>query len=114
MERLRLEQVFTNLISNSVKNTPHSNGHIVISCKDIGGSYQFSVNDNGIGIDPVCHKKIFEIFQALREKNEKGSTGAGLVIVKKIIDEQHGTIAVNFKAGEGAEFIFTWLKNKNL
>lgn len=113
-ERLKLEQVFTNLISNSVKNTPHSNGHIVISGKDIGDSYQFSVKDNGIGIDPIYHEKIFEIFQTLREKNEKESTGVGLAIVKKIIDEQHGTITVNSKAGEGAEFIFTWRKTKNL
>ncbi len=110
-ERLKLEQVFSNLISNSVKYTPHSNGHIVVSCHELSDFYQFSVKDNGMGIDIEYHEKIFEIFQTLREKNENESTGVGLAIVKKIIDEQHGTIKLNSKPGEGAEFIFTWRKN---
>ena len=109
-ERLKLEQVFTNLISNAVKYTPQDNGHIKITCKEIPGHYQFSVKDNGIGIDPEYHDKIFEIFQTLREKNEKESTGVGLAIVKKIIDEQQEKITVKSQAGEGAEFTFTWKK----
>lgn len=107
-ERLKLEQVFTNLISNSVKYTPHENGHLTISCKEWPHFYEFSVKDNGIGIDPEYHGKIFEIFQTLREKNEKESTGIGLAIIKKIIDDQHCTIKVNSTLGKGSEFIFTW------
>jgi len=113
-EPIKLEQVFTNLISNSVKYTPHQHGHIIISCNETPGFYQFSVKDNGIGIDPAYHQKIFEIFQTLREKDEMESTGVGLAIVKKIIDEQHGTIKLNSKAGEGAEFIFTWNKKQKV
>lgn len=112
-EPIKLEQVFTNLISNSVKYTPHQNGHISITCIESGGFYQFSVTDNGIGIDPEYHQKVFEIFQTLREKNEEESTGVGLAIVKKIIDEQHGTIQLNSRSGEGTEFIFTWNKKEN-
>ncbi|HEX8561720.1 MAG TPA: ATP-binding protein [Flavobacterium sp.] len=110
-ERIKLEQVFANLISNSVKYTPHPGGNIKISFRELPRYLEFSVKDDGIGIDPEYHQKIFEIFQTLREKNEKESTGVGLAIVKKIIDEQQGTITVKSASGEGAEFIFTWKKN---
>lgn len=110
-EPIKLEQVFTNLISNSIKYTPHLLGQIFVTCEDFPDFYRFSVKDNGIGIDPEYHKKIFEIFQTLREKDEVESTGVGLAIVKKIIDEQQGTIQVNSRPNEGAEFIFTWQKN---
>jgi signal transduction histidine kinase len=110
-ERLKLEQVFGNLISNAVKYIQHENGHIQISCKEMARYYEFSVKDNGIGIDAEYHEKIFEIFQTLREKNEKESTGVGLAIVKKILDERQETIVVRSRSGEGAEFIFTWRKN---
>jgi len=113
-ERLKLEQVFSNLISNSVKYTPPLNGHIRVSCKEYPEFYMFSVKDNGVGIDPEYHEKIFEIFQTLREKDEIESTGVGLAIVKKIIEDQHGTIKIISKPGEGAEFIFTWEKKAHI
>ena len=113
-EPIKLEQVFTNLISNSVKYTTHPNGHIIITCKEFPDYYQFSIKDNGIGIDAEYHQKVFEIFQTLREKNQMESTGVGLAIVKKIIDEQHGTIVLNSTAGNGAEFVFTWNKHKSI
>jgi len=111
-ERLKLEQVFSNLIGNAVKYTARPDGHIVITCLELTDSYQFTVKDNGIGIAGEYHGKIFEIFQTLREKNEMESTGIGLAIVKKIIDEQRGDIKINSKPGEGTEFIFTWRKSK--
>lgn len=107
-ERLKLEQVFTNLISNSVKYMGNQDGHIIIGCKEMEHYYEFSVKDNGIGIAPEYHEKIFEMFQTLREKDEKESTGIGLAIVKKIIDDQHCTIKVKSELGRGAEFIFSW------
>ena len=107
-EKLKLEQVFTNLIGNAVKYTPHEHGRIIIGCSEIPGFYQFSVKDSGVGIDPAYHEKIFEIFQTLRDKNDKESTGIGLAIIKKIIDDQHCTIKVNSSLGKGAEFVFTW------
>jgi signal transduction histidine kinase len=110
-EKLKLEQVFSNLISNAVKYTPQADGYLHISCRSFPDHYLFSVKDNGIGIDAEYHDKIFEIFQTLREKDEKESTGVGLAIVKKIIDDQHGTITLYSEPGEGTEFIFTWKKN---
>jgi signal transduction histidine kinase len=110
-ERLKLEQVFNNLISNSIRYTAQQKGIINVDCKDLQYYYEFSVKDNGIGIEPEYHDKIFEIFQTLREKDEKESTGIGLSIVKKILDDQHCKIHVNSTLGQGAQFVFTWPKN---
>ena len=111
-ERIKLEQVFTNLISNAVKYTPGDNPVIHIHCRELRDHYEFTVADNGIGIDPEYHEKIFEIFQTLREKDEKESTGIGLSIVKKILDELNCTIDVKSSSGMGSTFIFTWPRNQ--
>lgn len=110
-ERIKLEQVFSNLISNAVKYTPQEGGKIKISCRIFSEFYEFSVKDNGIGIAREYHQKIFEIFQTLREQNEQESTGVGLAIVKKIIDDHQEDIMVKSELGKGAEFIFTWRNN---
>jgi len=111
-ERIKLEQVFANLISNAVKYTPQEEGLIQINCKRFEYFYEFSVKDNGIGIAKEYHHKIFEIFQTLREQNEQESTGVGLAIVKKIIDDRQEYITVISELGHGSEFIFTWRNNK--
>jgi light-regulated signal transduction histidine kinase (bacteriophytochrome) len=110
-ERIRLEQVFSNLISNAVKYTPNEAAKIAISARELDDVFEFTVRDNGIGIDSQYHSKIFEIFQTLREKHDKESTGIGLAIVKRIIEELHCTIRVESIPGKGSAFIFTWLKN---
>ncbi|HEY0895619.1 MAG TPA: ATP-binding protein, partial [Sphingobacteriaceae bacterium] len=110
-ERIRLQQVFSNLLSNSVKYSSAVPARIHIGCQELEDEYRFSVADNGIGIAPEYHEKIFEVFQTLREKNEKESTGIGLSIVKKIIEDQHGDIEVHSDLGKGASFVFTWPKN---
>ncbi|MEO7487829.1 MAG: ATP-binding protein [Ferruginibacter sp.] len=111
-EKLKLEQVFTNLISNSVKYSQRPDGEIMIGYTELPAHFEFFVSDNGIGIDAEYHEKIFEMFQTLREKNEKESTGIGLAIIKKIVDDQQCTIRVHSTLGSGARFIFTWPKNK--
>jgi signal transduction histidine kinase len=111
-ERLKLDQVFTNLISNAVKHIDPSKGVIKIGCERVGNHYEFSVGDNGRGIDKEYHTKIFEMFQTLREKNEEESTGIGLALVKKILYDLHCKIWVNSTLGKGAEFIFTWPLNQ--
>jgi signal transduction histidine kinase len=110
-EKIRLEQVFSNLISNAVKYSKGGDGRIKVSCKESVNSYEFEVRDDGIGIDPQFHEKIFVIFQTLRERNSAESTGIGLSIVKKILEEQHGSIRVESNLGKGSSFIFTWPKN---
>jgi signal transduction histidine kinase len=107
-ERLKLEQVFANLIGNAVKFSVANKGSIEIACRELVSHYEFSVKDHGIGIEPEYHARIFEIFQTLREKDDKESTGIGLAIIKKILDELHCSIWVRSQVGEGSEFIFTW------
>ena len=111
-EKLRLEQVLSNLISNAVKFTPAVNGHIIISSIQKVQYFEISIQDNGIGIDPMYHDRIFEIFQTLREKNEEESTGIGLSIVKKILDEHNAKIYVTSFIGKGSTFTFTWHPKK--
>lgn len=107
-ERVRLEQVFSNLVSNAVKYTPQAGGIIEIESRELEDFYEFTVKDNGIGIDSKFNDKIFEIFQTLRDRNQQESTGVGLAIVKKIVEEQHGSIKVVSEIGRGAAFVFTW------
>jgi len=109
-ERLPLRQVFSNLISNAVKYTPEKGGKINISCIENEFHYEFTVSDNGPGIAQQYHQKIFVIFQTLRDMHDSESTGIGLAIVKKIIEDRNCTIRINSYAGNGADFIFTWPK----
>ena len=110
--RTQLQQVFTNLISNAIKYHDHPNtGHIHIGCDDVSGEfYRFSVQDDGPGIAPEYHERIFIIFQTLVERDALESTGVGLAIVKKIVERQGGRIWVESAEGQGASFYFTWPK----
>ncbi|HXH98653.1 MAG TPA: ATP-binding protein [Sphingobacteriaceae bacterium] len=110
-EKIRLEQVFSNLISNSVKYSKSNTGKIKVTCRESADKYEFEVRDDGIGIDPQFHEKIFVIFQTLRDKHSVESTGIGLSIVKKILEEYNGNIRVKSSLGEGSSFVFTWPKN---
>lgn len=107
-DRVRLEQVFTNLISNAIKYHDKASGKITLAHKKIENVHKFSVADDGPGIPPEYHEKIFVIFQTLEARDKIESTGVGLSIVKKIIEENGGTIKVESVPGQGARFIFTW------
>ena len=109
-DRLGLQQVFTNLLSNAVKYHQRGAGHLEVSCRDAGPCYEFRVQDDGPGIAPEYHQKIFLLFQTLRDRHTAESTGIGLSIVQKIIDEHQGAIRVESAPGQGAGFIFTWPK----
>ncbi|MEM8676441.1 MAG: ATP-binding protein [Cyanobacteria bacterium P01_G01_bin.67] len=105
-----LQQVFTNLISNAIKYHPQNKGKITISVAEQKLFYQFGVADDGQGIDPQYHERIFTIFQTLQARDSIESTGIGLSIVKKIIEDQGGIIWVESQLGEGSAFYFTWRK----
>jgi light-regulated signal transduction histidine kinase (bacteriophytochrome) len=89
-ERLPLEQVFTNLISNAIKHHPKVDGKVQISVIDQGAFYEFAVADDGHGIDPQYHEKVFVIFQTLEARDKVENTGIGLAIVKKIVEGKGG------------------------
>ena len=104
-----LQQVFSNLISNAIAHSDCTEGKIVISAVEKDDYYEFSVADNGKGIDPKYQDRIFTIFQTLELKDKK-STGIGLSIVKKAVEYQGGRVKVESELGKGATFSFTWHK----
>ncbi|MCG8047690.1 MAG: CHASE domain-containing protein [Candidatus Thiodiazotropha endolucinida] len=109
-DRLQLVQVLSNLISNSLMHHGGKKGKIRIKCDELDQFYQFSVCDDGQGIAPQYHKKIFLMFQTLESSDLESSTGIGLALVKKIVEEHGGTIKLRSEPGEGACFYFTWPK----
>lgn len=108
--KIPLDQVFSNLITNAIKHHDKKTGMVEIGFSDVGDFYEFYVKDDGPGIDPKYHEKIFEIFQTLKPRDEFESTGIGLSIVKKIVISQGGSIRVESSCGNGATFYFTWPK----
>jgi signal transduction histidine kinase len=109
-EKILLQQVFSNLLSNAIKFNNKPIGEINVSCKELDAFYEFTVMDNGPGIAPEHQKKVFDIFQTLEAKDKVESTGIGLSIVKKIIDEHGGEIEIESSKGEWTKFIFNWPK----
>jgi signal transduction histidine kinase len=109
-KRLLLSQVFSNLISNGIKHHSRPDGSIQISVQDQGNFYEFAVADDGPGIAPEYHNKIFMIFQAVNPQKNVDSSGVGLSIVKKIVETEEGTIRLESNLGEGTTFYFTWPK----
>jgi len=106
-EKVRVGQVFRNLIDNAVKYMDKPDGRIQIGCTEQLGFWRFSVSDNGPGIESKYFEKIFQIFQTLAPRDERESTGIGLAIVKKIVELCGGTIWVESNVGEGTTFFFT-------
>jgi signal transduction histidine kinase len=104
-------QVFENLLVNAAKFTGRAKRpRIEIGCKDSGDSHQFYVRDNGIGIDPKYHQKIFEMFQRLKQTEDEEGTGLGLAIVDRIVKNHGGKVWVESEKGGGATFYFTLRK----
>ncbi|AYA35608.1 HAMP domain-containing protein [Hymenobacter oligotrophus] len=109
--RVELHQVFSNLISNALKyHHDPANGLVRITLRESPDEYTFAVADNGPGIAPEYHERVFVIFQTLTERDTLESTGVGLAIVKKIIERHGGSIRLDSSEGAGATFTFTWPK----
>ncbi|HNP49799.1 MAG TPA: ATP-binding protein, partial [Bacteroidia bacterium] len=107
-DKTRLSQIFSNLIGNAIKYNDKEQIRIVVSAENQTDGWVFSVKDNGPGIEPQYHEKIFVIFQTLNRRDDVESTGVGLAIVKKIIEDQGGKIWVDSEPGKGADFRFFW------
>lgn len=106
-EKILLHQIFSNLIGNAVKYNDKPLGIVNCGYKSIPKFHQFSISDNGPGIAPQYHDKVFGIFQTIEARDKKESTGIGLSIVKKIIEEKGGKILVESDENKGANFVFT-------
>src|SRR5262249_39783761 len=104
---LALVQLFQNLISNAIKYRSAEEPRIEISAERQDGPWRFSVRDNGIGISPAYHQRIFRLFQRLHTAHEYPGTGIGLALCKKIVQTHGGDIWVESEAGKGSTFMFT-------
>jgi signal transduction histidine kinase len=109
-ERAPLLQVFSALIGNALKYAGKPDPHIDIRYSDDGPYWRFSVRDDGPGIDPQFHERVFGIFQTLHPRDKVESTGIGLAMVRKIVESRGGHAWVESKPGRGATFRFTWPK----
>jgi signal transduction histidine kinase len=105
-----LQQVFINLLANAIKYNDKENGKVMISSNEAGDFHQFTVEDNGIGIAPAYHEKVFEMFQTLESRDKVEGTGVGLAIIKKSVEDMGGNIRLESEENKGARFIFTWPK----
>jgi len=105
--RTQLGMVFRNLIANAIKFNTTPEPRIDISVAETGDEYTVAVRDNGIGIERRHFEKVFVIFQRLHRPDEFRGTGAGLTIVKKIVENHHGRIWLDSVVGQGTTFFFT-------
>lgn len=104
--KLSLARVFSNLISNSIKYRSASPPEILIRAVRVGQFVHFSFEDNGMGIDPKYHARIFDVFKRLHGTEYPG-TGIGLSLCRRIIENMGGEIWVESELGHGAHFCFT-------
>ncbi|MBN2056897.1 PAS domain S-box protein [bacterium] len=109
-EPIRIRELFANFISNAVKFNDKEEPLIEILYVSRGEYHQFGVKDNGIGIEPRYHDKIFGMFQRLHHHEDYEGTGAGLAICSRIVEMYGGRIWVTSSQGKGATFHFTLLK----
>src|SRR5205823_1564996 len=104
----QLRQLFQNLIANGIKfHRPDQTPQVHISAMRERGPWTFSVNDNGIGIEPQYQQRIFALFQRLHTRADYPGTGIGLSICKKIVERHGGQIRVDSAPGRGTTFRFT-------
>ncbi len=102
-----LKQLFSNLISNGIKFNKSEPPVIEIHYIDQQDSHYFEITDNGIGIDPMNHDKLFKVFSRLHTEREYPGTGAGLSICKKIVKSLGGELGLRSELGKGSTFYFT-------
>ena len=108
----QIYDLFLNLISNAIKYNEQSKPVVEIGCKEKKDDYCFHVKDNGIGIDPKFHDRIFIVFQRLHGRQEYSGTGVGLTLCKKIVERHGGRIWVESEKEKGATFFFTLPKKR--
>jgi signal transduction histidine kinase len=106
--RAPLQRILCNLVNNAIKHHDKETGLVEISVEEQPTRYLFSVKDDGPGIEPQYHQRIFEMFQTLKSRDIVEGSGMGLAIVRKTLMLHGGTITVESEKGRGTRFLFTW------
>lgn len=104
-DRGQLVQVFANLIGNAVKYRGDETPEVRADARRVNGVWEIAVQDNGIGIDPRDHDRIFEMFRRLHTEDEFEGTGVGLALAKRIVERSGGDIRVESRQGTGSRFV---------
>lgn len=107
-ERVPLQQVLMNLLGNALKHAKHPGLQVRVRAEPRGDFVQVSVADNGPGIAPRFHDRIWGIFQTLEPRDSVEGTGIGLSVVKKLVEAKGGSVRLISDEGAGATFVFTW------
>ena len=105
--RVELTQLFQNLIANAIKYRGEEPPQVDVHAKSREDDWLFCVADNGIGIAPEHHEKVFEAFRRLHGDEKYAGTGIGLATCKKIVERLDGSIWVESEVGRGSKFLFT-------
>ncbi|HWB12199.1 MAG TPA: ATP-binding protein [Pirellulales bacterium] len=106
-DEAQLTQLFQNLIGNAIKFRGPKTPLIAVEARPHNGQWQFAVRDNGIGIDPAQHERVFQIFQRLHTREKYPGTGIGLSICQRIVQRHGGRIWIESEPGCGTTFHFT-------
>jgi PAS domain S-box-containing protein len=106
-DETQLGQVFQNLIGNAIKFRGEGPPRVEVTARRAGSMWEIAVADDGIGIAPRYHDRIFTVFQRLHERGRYPGNGVGLSIVKKVVERHGGTVRVESEEGRGARFVFT-------
>lgn len=106
-----LEQVLRNLINNALKHHDRDHGEVRVSARELDDVVEFRVEDDGPGIPPEFHERVFMMFQTLKPRDQVEGSGMGLAIVKKTVESVRGHIRVEATgAARGTTFVFSWPK----
>lgn len=108
-----LTQVLHNLIGNAIKHHDRAEGVISVRVRRVAGGYAFAVADDGPGIPPEYHERIFGLFQTLKPRDAVEGSGMGLALVRKVVEIYGGAVGVRSE-GRGTVFEFTWPEDPHM
>ena len=105
-----LRQVLMNLISNAIKHHDKPNGLVTVATVESNSVVEFTIDDDGPGIAPEFHERVFKPFQRLQSRDDVDGTGLGLAIVKRLVEKEGGSIQLRSSVGDGSHFRIAWPK----
>jgi light-regulated signal transduction histidine kinase (bacteriophytochrome) len=111
-DEMQLTQLFQNLVGNAIKYQGPGVPKVHITARNSGKKWSFSVQDNGLGIEPQYFERIFGMFQRLHKREAFAGTGIGLAICKKIVEQHGSSISVESKPGQGSIFRFALARSE--